>query len=152
MNIQTVLDTADKMLPNLMDRQLKLRFLTEIEQKIWSEIICRHERPGQRKQTWTEDETTIDLYAHLRGNRQQAEEQEEKPPVYTVNTDPGTELLAPDANYMLYVYWILRRIDEQNLEFDKMNSHQMLFENEYGTFDDWYTRTHMPLGVPQLRI
>lgn len=152
MNIQTVLDTADKMLPNLMDRQLKLRFLTEIEQKIWSEVICRHERGGRKKTWYTEDEHTIDLYAHLRGGQSQEAEEEEKPPVYTESTDPGTELLAPDANYMLYVYWILRRIDEQNLEFDKMNSHNMLFENEYGTFEDWYTRTHMPLGVPQLRL
>lgn len=151
MNIQTVLDTVDKMLPNMMDRQLKLRFLTEIEQKIWTEVVCTHER-GKRKKPYYEDETTIDPYAYLR-RQEREEEEKEEPPVYTIDTDPGTELLAPDANHMMYVYWIMRRIDEQNLEFDKMNSHNMLFENEFGTFEDWYTRTHMPLtAVPHFRL
>ena len=151
MNIQTVLDTVDRMMPNFMDRQLKLRFLTEIDQKIYNEIILKHER-GKRKKPYYEDEHTIDLYAPLRGDWEDDQE-EEKPPYYDMDTDPGTELLAPDANHMLYVYWIMRRIDEQNLEFDKMNAHQMLFENEYGTFDDWYTRNHMPLTArPYYRL
>ena len=36
-------------------------------------------------------------------------------------------------------------------DMDK-STHRLMFENLYGTMSDWYTREHMPLGVPQLRM
>lgn len=118
MNIQKALDMADSMLPNMMDRKLKIAFLTEIEQYIHNEIVMKHEH---------------------------TEEQEELP-VYTEGTDAGTELVIPDPYSNLYYYYIMAKIDEQNLEFDKFNTHWALFENKYDTMSDWYTREHMPLS------
>ena len=119
MTIQKALDTADKMLPNFMDRDLKLDFLTEIEQVIHQEIIMKHEHTPE----------------------------EEKQPVYDSDTDPGTKLKIPDPYSMLYVYYLMSKIDEQNLEFDKFNAHRLMFENQYETMHDWYIRNHMPLTV-----
>jgi hypothetical protein len=124
MTIQRALDMTDKMLANTMDRELKLYFLTQIEQMIHQEIVLKHHH----------------------------EEIPEEPPVYTTDTDPGTELRIPDPYSDLYYYYLMSKIDEQNLEFDKFNSHRLMFENLYGTMSDWYTREHMPLGVPQLRM
>lgn len=117
MNLQKALDTADEMLPNMMSRALKIQFLTEIEQLIHEEIIMKH--------VHTEEQETI--------------------PEYTEDTDQGTELLIKDPYSMLYVYWIMSKIDLQNLEFDKYNAHRTMFENAYDTMSDWYTRNHMPL-------
>ena len=124
MTIQQVLDITDKMLPNFMDRKLKLHFLTQIEQLIVKEIIMKHVHTKEQEQL----------------------------PVYGEDTDPGTELLIPEPYSDLYYYYLMSKIDEQNLEFDKFNAHRTMFENLYGTMSDWYTREHMPLGVPQLRL
>jgi len=117
MTIQTALDLADQMKPNMMKRETKLVFLTEIEQVIHEEVIMKH--------------------VHT-------QEQETKPK-YDGDTDPGTELLIPDPYSMLYVYWIMSKVDLQNLEMDKYNNDRALFENAYENMGDWYTRNHMPL-------
>lgn len=117
MTIQKALDTADEMMPNMMSRPLKIAFLTEIEQLIHQEIIMKHEHTPEQ----------------------------EAMPAYTVDTDAGTELLIPDPYSKLYYYYLISRIDEQNLETDKFNVHWALFESNYDTMSDWYTRNHMPL-------
>ena len=125
MNIQQALDKADAMLPNMMSRALKISFLNEIEQLINTEDVMKH--------------------VHT-------EEQEQKP-AYTEATDPGTELIITDPYSNLYYYYIMAKIDEQNLEFDKFNSHWGLFENKYDTMFDWYNRTYMPISpVKQIRL
>ena len=125
MNIQEALDMADKMLPNMMERDLKIAFLSEVEQMIHREIIMKHEH---------------------------TEEQEELPK-YTADTDPGTELLIPDPYSKLYYYYIMKSIDEQNLEWDKFNAHNAIYENKYQEMSDWYTREHMPLtALPHFRL
>ena len=117
MNIQQALDKVDAMLPNFMDRALKIHFLSEIDQLIHQEVVMKHEHT----------------------------EEQEQMPVYTEATEPGTELLIPDPYSALYPYYVIKKIDEQNLEFEKFNQHNALFENYYDAMCDWYTRTHMPL-------
>ena len=125
MTIQTALDLADQMKPNMMKRETKLVFLTEIEQVIHEEVIMKH--------------------VHT-------QEQETKPK-YDGDTDPGTELLIPDPYSKLYYYYIMKSIDEQNLEWDKYNAHNAIYENKYEEMSDWYTRTHMPLtDMPHFRL
>ena len=117
MTIQKALDMADEMKPNMMKRDLKISFLTEIEQMIHREIIMKHEH--------TQEQETM--------------------PEYTPDTDPGTALLIPSPYDMLYVYWMMSKIDLQNLEMDKYNNDTALFSNAYATMGDWYRREHMPL-------
>lgn len=125
MNIQQALDTVDQMMPNMMPRALKIAFLTEIEQMIHREVVMKHEH--------TEEQETM--------------------PAYTENTDPGTELIIPDPYSNLYYYYVMAKIDEQNLEWDKYNAHYAIFQNKYDTMNDWYTREHMPItAVPYYRL
>ena len=124
MNLQKALDLTDEMRPNMMERNTKILFLTEIEQLIYEEILMKHEH-----------------------------EEEIEKPEYDSDTDPGTELLVPDPYSMVYVYWLMSKIDMQNLEFDKYNNDRALFENQYDTFSDYWTRGHMPLtAMPQFRL
>ena len=46
---------------------------------------------------------------------------------------------------MVYVYWLISRIDHMNQEMDKYNNDRILFENAWGELSDYWTREHMPL-------
>ena len=117
MNIQEALDFADGLKPNMMPAQMKIAFLQEIDQLIYKEILLKHEH--------TEEQEVL--------------------PEYDTGTDRGTELLVPDPYSMLYPYWLMSKIDLQNLEMDKYNNDRALFENAYNTMQDWWTRTYMPI-------
>ena len=117
MTLQEVLDIVDEMKPNMMRRKLKMKYITEIEQLIHDEIVMKH--------------------AHT-------EEQETKP-VYTESSDPGTVLIVPDPYSMVYVYWLMSKIDMQNQEDGRYNIDRAHFENAYNTMSDWWTREHMPV-------
>ena len=125
MTLQEALDLTDEMKPNMMTRNTKIRFLKEIEQLIYHEIILKHHNaPGQ----YTE-------------------------PDYSETTDPGTVLIVPDTYAMVYVYWLMSKIDMLNQEDARYMNDRALFENAYGTFSDYWTREHMPIGrVREIRI
>ena len=116
MTIQEALDQLDEMKPNMMSPKLKVKYLTEIEQLIWDEIVMKHE---------------------------QAEEPGEKP-VYTEDSDPGTVLIIPDPYSSVYLYWLMTKVDIQNQEDARYNIDRQHFENAYDTMSDWFTREHMP--------
>jgi hypothetical protein len=117
MTLQQAMDQADNLKPNMMDRDMKIMFLQEIEQKIYTEILLKHEH----------------------------EETQEVMPAYDSDTDAGTVLLVPDPYSVVYVYWLLSKIDFQNLEMDKYNNDRAMFENAYGEMQDWWNRTYMPI-------
>ena len=117
MTIQEALDVTDQMKPNMMKEDLKIKYLTEIEQLIHDEIVMTH--------------------VHT-------QEQETKP-VYTEETDPETVLIVPDPYSMVYVYWLMSKIDIQNQEDARYNIDRAHFENAYNTMSDWWTRSNMPI-------
>ena len=117
MTIQEALDQLDEMKPNMMSRRLKVKYLTEIEQLIYDEIVQKHV---------------------------QAEEPAGKP-VYTEDSDPGTVLIIPDPYSSVYLYWLMTKVDIQNQEDARYNIDRQHFENAYDTMSDWYTREHMPM-------
>ena len=117
MKIQEALDLADQMKPNMMGRPVKIAYLQEIDQLIHEEILLKHEHT----------------------------QAEEVTPEYDTDTPETTELLVPDPYSMLYVYWLMSKIDLLNMEMDKYNNDRALFENAYDTMSDWWTRTKMPV-------
>ena len=125
MKLQEAVDITDDMKPNMMKRPLKFKYLTEIEQLIHQEIVMKHEHT----------------------------EQQEEMPVYTEETDPETVLIVPDPYSMVYVYWLMSKIDIQNQEDARYNIDRAHFEQAYDTMSDWYTRNHMPISrVREFRL
>ena len=125
MKLQEAVDITDDMKPNMMKRPLKFKYLTEIEQLIHAEILMRHEHT----------------------------EQQEEAPVYTEETDPETVLIVPDPYSMVYVYWLMSKIDIQNQEDARYNIDRSHFEQAYDTMSDWWTRTYMPIQtVREIRL
>ena len=116
MTIQEALDIADEMKPNMMSPRLKFKYLTEIEQLIHDEIVMKHEHGPEL----------------------------EPKPVYTEESDGETELIVPDPYSMVYVYWLMSKIDIQNQEDGRYNIDRNHFENAYDTMSDWWTREHLP--------
>ncbi len=117
MTLQEALDIIDEMKPNMMKRDLKIKYITEIEQLIHDEILMNHEHTPE----------------------------EETCPVYTEETLPGTVLIVPDPYSMVYVYWVMTKIDMQNQEDARYNVDRSHFENEYDAMSDWWTRNKMPI-------
>ena len=116
MTLQEAIDLADEMKPNMMRGRLKIKYISEIEQLIHDEIVMKHAH--------TEEEAVM--------------------PEYDKMTDPGTDLVVPDPYSMLYVYWLMSKIDIHNQEDMRYNIDRAHFANAYNTMSDWYTREHMP--------
>lgn len=115
--IQDVLDKVDELQPNIMTAAAKISFISEIEGKIHGEILMMHEH--------TEEEETC--------------------PEYDENTSTSTELLVQSPYHMVYVYFVLSKIDEQNREWDAYNNHRALFDHAWDEFGDYWRRGHMPI-------
>lgn len=125
MTIIQAISTTDEMKPNAMSPTLKYKYLTEIEQLVHEEVLMRHVHPP---------------------------EQETKP-VYTEDADDDTELLVPDPYSMLYVYWLMSKIDIQTQEDGRYNVDRAHFENAWETMSDWWTRNHRPIQkVREFRV
>lgn len=117
MTISGVLALVDELKPNTMSTAAKISFISEIEGKIHTEILMRHEHEAG-------DETM---------------------PTYDGDTDPATELLVAEPYHMIYVYWLLCKLDEQYREWDEFNNHRALFDTAYKEFAEHWTSTHMPI-------
>ena len=143
MNIQEALDRIDMMRPNMMKKVFKIAALSELDGRIYHEIIQQHE--DEEHQPMTLMERIIFLSPEQRAA---AEEDESSTTTdfagYTVETDPGTELLAPFPYDEIYTYWLAAKVDWQNLEMDKYANDRTLFNNAWKELDDYWTRTHMP--------
>lgn len=117
MTINEAITLADQLKPNMMKTAVKVRFLNEIENKVHREILMKH--------VHTEEEAIQ--------------------PHYDNDTDQGTVMLVPAPYDMLYVYWIMAKIDELNQEEEKFNNDWARMKNEWDNFSDYYTQGHMPL-------
>ena len=117
MKIQEALDLTDQMRPNMMTRKVKIAYLREIDQLIWEEILMKHEHTAEQ----------------------------ETQPEYDTDTAAETEMIVPDPYSMLYVYWLMSKIDLLNMEMDKYNNDRTLFDNAYDNMTDWWTRTKRPI-------
>ena len=118
MTLQEALNLADELKPNMMQEATKIRFISEIEGKVHKEILMKHVHDAA----------------------------DEECPVYDSETDAdNTELLVPAPYDMLYVYYLMSKIDLMNQEEDKEYNNRVRFENAWREFSDYWTREHMPL-------
>ena len=117
MTLQEALDLTNQLKPNMMVRSTMVRFLNEIEGKVHREILMKHVHTAE----------------------------EETCPEYDENTEGSTELLVEAPYDMLYVYYLMSKVDMLNQEEDKEYNDRVRFENAWDEFSDYWTREHMPL-------
>ena len=65
---------------------------------------------------------------------------------YDNNTDLQTELLVPAPYDEVYLRWMEAQIDYHNGEYGKYNNAVDMFTTSYEAYQNFYNRTHMPIG------
>ena len=63
---------------------------------------------------------------------------------YDVDTDVATEMLVPHPYDDLYIKWLESQIDYNNAEYSKYNNSSTAYNNAYSAFERYYNRQHMP--------
>ena len=66
---------------------------------------------------------------------------------YNESTPLETELLLPNSHSDIYTKWLEAQIDYANGEYGKYNNSTEAFNTLYAAFERYYNRTHMPKGT-----
>lgn len=115
MKIIEVITHVDSVKPNNYQLAEKIRWLSEIDGLIKSEIIDTH--VGGEK-------------IHFSG--------------YTEETDVDTELLVPAPYDEIYIRYLEMQIDYANNEYGKYNNSMMMYNTAYNAYLLYYNRNHLP--------
>lgn len=116
MTIQEAIDRVDMIKPNQFSFDQKLAWLSELDGKVFKELILTHENAVDPDYIGYDAETPTD-----------------------------TQLLVPFPYTDVYFFYLCSQIGLGNAEIAKYNNDKQLFNNAYLTYSDYYTRTHMPL-------
>lgn len=136
MKVQTAIEKADEMRAgNASSTETKIGWLNELDHIIYNDVILRHVHPLVSK-WWIKDDQGI----HFRPFEDYTESDGEK------------ELIAEDPYAVLYVYWLMAKIDLQAHDYDEYNMSNQLFENALDRFKKWYHRNHISGWNPPIRV
>ena len=117
MTIADVIARVDNLKPNRFDMSDKIRWISEIDGRIKTEIIDTHEG----------DEGIV-----FEG--------------YNEDTDTDTVLLVPFPYDDIYIRYLDMQIDYANGETAKYANSSVLFNEAYSTYYRYYNGRHMPKG------
>ncbi len=123
MTVNDLMTAVDRLHPNQFSSTDKLRWLNNVEQTIWHEVIQTHHGPLE----W------------------------EDMPIYD-DAESEDELLAEDPFSRLYPLWMDAQIAYHNHESMQYDTAAQAFNEAYGSYRNWYNRTHMPCGADHLRL
>ena len=119
MTINEAITITDAMKPNMYTDEDKIRWLSDLDMAIKTEIIDTHEG----------GEDT----AQFSG--------------YTEDTDQSTELLVKPPYDEIYLRHLEARIDYSNAEYSKYNNSITAYNAVYSAYERYYNRTHMAKGT-----
>lgn len=117
MKLSEVLSKIDALKFNTYSPEVKIAWISNLDQKIKTQIIDLHEGGS---------DTVFNGYDE--------------------NTDGDTVLLVPSPFDEIYLRWLEAMIDYSNGEYDKYNSAIQLYNTLYKAYANHYTRTHKPLS------
>lgn len=117
MKLMEAITQADSLFPNPYSMEQKIRWLSELDGKIKSEIMERHEEGG-----------TVPFAP------------------YGTETEPDTELLAKFPYDGLYIRYLEMQIDYAQGETDRYNNSAAAFEDAYFEYAKNYNRNVKPIS------
>ena len=118
MTIGKAIDVCNRLRPNQYKRIDMLRWLSEVDGRIFTEI---HK-------------------VHINDSDESFEEN-------NADTPEDTELLAPFPYDNLYVHYLCAMIDYFNSEYARYNNGMMQFNEVYSDYSRWYNRTHLTKDI-----
>lgn len=113
MTIQEAIARVDDEKPNTYKESTKIKWLSDIDGRLYHEIVKTHENPDNIG--WEG---------------------------YNDDTDLSTVLIAPDPYSSLYVNYLAAQIDYANGEFTRYNNDRNAFNEGYQAFADYWNRTY----------
>ena len=119
MTIQDAIDQVNELKPNQVDDGQKVKWLEDLDRRIFVEIIQKHTGDGLP---------------------------EDEPEDYA-DKDPDTyALLVPAPFDMIYRWYLEMQIDLANMEMDKYNNSAALYNNAWEEYARHVNREYMPVG------
>ena len=145
MTIAQAIDRADRLRPNQYSTTEKVRWLSELDQQVYSEVLLMAEenwKPVEyteeildQDNNVVETKTTID-YNNL--------EPKFTFDGYDETTPPSTPLLIDDLYANTYTDYLISKFDYYNRETAAYNNSALVFNNQYTNYAAWYRRNHKP--------
>ena len=114
MTIMEALEQTARLKPHQYDTDVLIRWLSELDEKIYEEI-------------WKTHEGELPEFSG-----------------YGEETPGETALLVAGRYADMYIKYLESQIDYQNEEYDRYNNSAAAFNALYMEYWAWYTRTHMP--------
>ena len=114
MTIREAMEIADRLKPNAYEKEDKLRWLSELDGAVYTEILKNH---------WPVPEAFSG---------------------YPEHTDLETVLLIPYPFEEIYRWYLEMKMDDANAELERYNNSAAKYNTYYQAFAAWYNRTHMP--------
>ena len=121
MTAKQIIDELDAAMPNAYTTEDKLRWLNEIDGRVWLEIFGTHE---------------------LNEGEELPEEVE-----ITAENMETVELLIPSPFTETYFYWLQSKIHYRNQEFHYYENTSAMFNSAWRAYANHYRRTHVPVQV-----
>lgn len=119
MTIIEAIERTDNLKPNGYTQEEKVKWLSDLDGQIKTEIIDTHEGfEGVSFEGYT-DETDVN----------------------------NTVLLVPSPYDDVYIKWLMAQIDFANGESGKYNNSVTMFNTAMTAYGNYYNRTHMPLNI-----
>ena len=117
MTIAEAIGQADRLKPNQYTVEQKLRWLSVLDGRVYSEVFSTHENNPLE---------SFDGY---------------------LDSKPDTKLLIPfPYDESVYITYLQAQIDRENGEIAKYNQSIKLYNNHFMDFESYWNRTHKPKG------
>lgn len=142
MTAQQAIERANEMKQgNVAPDNVKLSWLTELDQIIYDEVIKRHVQEPPKDLFGYSEYLFYDEDGKLKW----------KPaPEYTEDNS-GDDLIAEAPDDMIYVYWLMAKIDLYSQELNKYNNDMAIFDNAYQRYKNRYHRDHKPMKGARIK-
>lgn len=130
MQIDEIIARVDSLEPNQYDKETKLSWLSQLDGKIFAEIILTHEDISARvlDHCCIDDDSGLFFYF----------------PYESGDEEP---IAGPPYGEDMYCYYLEAMIALHNMETSKYNQQMLAYNNAYTEFANWYNRTHRPCTV-----
>lgn len=144
MTAQQAIERANEMKAgNVVPDSVKLQWLTELDKTIYNDVILTHLHhlpinEDDKSFWWSYDA--------------EAEKWVFKPsPEYT-ESNVYDILIAEAPHDIIYVYWLMAKIDLYSQELNKYNTDITLFDEAYQQYKNRYHRTHRTVPLPEISV
>lgn len=113
---EAIMQVDEALKNNAVSRETKVRWLSELDEKVTREVILTHE--GSDGISFT---------------------------AYTADTDGNTELVIPFPHDAVYVEYLKMKINSGLYEYTRYNANLEAYTSMMDSFRKAYNREHMPL-------